>query len=231
MNKKFKVLAKREYNDRLAAPKDYNMMVDSIMSLTGSYNSKSKAEYAVPQSTQAQIQRQRNATPQKSQIFHDLAPGVETKPLLPENLLTGFNKSLSRQLTLESNDDFGFRPTGNPNASIYSRQGSLSQLLTTFSALKRQDSYDLNDKGVRKKIKWDTADGNGTEDLNKENFTTRQGDTIVFQNNLSAQNDSEDFLNLALPSLSKKASNISQGAEEMPSLSRFNSNLSFLYDK
>ena len=175
MNKKFKVLAKREYNDRLAAPKDYNMMVDSIMSLTGSYNSKSKAEYAVPQSTQAQIQRQnqRNATPQKSQIFHDLAPGAETKPLLPENLLSGFNKGLSRQLTLESNDDFGFRPTGNQNASIYSRQGSLSQLLTTFSALKRQDSYDLNDKGLRKKIKWDTADGNGTEDLNKENFTMR----------------------------------------------------------
>lgn len=40
----------------------------------------------------------------------------------------------------------------------------------------------------------------------------------------------DDLLNMNLPMLSKKASRLSNEAEDLPSLSRFQSNLSFLYD-
>lgn len=42
ISKKYKTLSQRDYTDPLNSTKDYNIVVDNIMTLTGSYNSKNK---------------------------------------------------------------------------------------------------------------------------------------------------------------------------------------------
>ena len=225
INRKFKHLAKRNNSDQATTLKDYNVLVETIMSLTGSYNSKSKIQDSAPS---LQSQYQNLLTSQRNQIFNFFPQqSFDSKVLYSEGPLSiGVEKGFSRQMTIESTDSQALK--SQIPFSGFSRQSSFSQFLTNFTGLKRQDSYELNDKGNKKKIKWETPPGDSqeTDDLNKENPTLKQNDSGGGGN----QNDGEEFLNLNLPTFRKKASNISQPPDELPSLTRFNSNLSFLYD-
>lgn len=208
-------MSKKEYSDRLSTPKDYNMMADQIMSITGSYASKGKPEApapAVPQpkpKAQTQPQLQPKITSQLSQIFSEFAPQTISlpKPSYPEGTERR-DKGFSRQHTFESIEDLARIPT---NRAPIQRQDTLSQLLTNFSALRRQESFELFDKGSKKKVKWDNNDGD-----NKDRSL------------MSSQNDADD--EVALPTLSKKASTISEQGD-YPAFGRMNTNLSFLYEK
>lgn len=202
------------------------------MTLTGSYNSKSKVpERTAPQPLNPAPTRSPNILlSQRSQVFQDLLPQgfIDPKAFNLENCLAlGFDKGFSRSMTLQSEDE---NPKPQTSAHSYNRQGSLSQLLTNFSALKRQESFELTDK-AKKKLKLDNVNSD-TDGGIKDSQSSKPAENVGFTSNISSQNEGEDLFNLAMPTLSKKASNVSQAMpEEMPTFSRFNSNLSFLYDK
>ena len=223
INRKFKFLSKRDVNEHNVAPKDYNMLVETIMSLTGSYNSKSKPSDPSPLQTQYQ-----NLLNSRTQLFQNLFPqqSFESKVLYSEGPLSiNVEKGLSHQMSLESTDEQGVKAS---NSFNYSRQGSFSQFLTNFTGLKRHDSFELNDKGGKKKVKWEFPRGNSkeSEDLDKENTTLLQNQS----GGTGSQNEGDEYLNLNVPTLSKKASGFSQTQEDILSFTKFNSNLSFLYE-
>jgi hypothetical protein len=240
INRKFKYLSKREYGDNVTSVKDYNMIVDNIMVLTGSYSSKPKID-AKPMVSPPPANISNNHASQKTEIFHELPslPIIDPKILYHEgSAMPSLERGLSRNKTL----DF---MTESPGVKIpsamgggYSRQGSISTFLAGFPLMKRQNSFDFFDELNRKLLKQDTfnlgslgANANQTSsaDLpsNKESSGLKIPNPILLK---SA--DAEELGNLVVPTLSKKSSTVSQQMpEENPSLSRFNSNFSFLYEK
>jgi hypothetical protein len=225
INKKYKYLSKREYADQMTSLKDYNLLVDNIMSLTGSYNSKAKNDNQAPQ---PQLQSNKLFPSQQAQIFYDLPSQslIDMKSRYPDDHLTMvLDKGFSKQMTLESIEDLSAEIPNNLLGNL-NRQGSFSQLMTNFSNLKRQDSYEWVDKNIKKKVKWELGNTDGTAD-NKENLSFKTGDALGFISNFSSQNDGEDYYNLGIPILGRKVSN----PDEMSSFSRYNSNIQFLFDR
>ena len=164
MNKKTKFLSKKEHNDLIAAPTDYNMMVDKILSLTGCYNSKSKGDPLVqqqleliPSEPQDEISGVKSPLQEGAKIFFDTVSRSKSsfKTNISEDFLsTTFTKRITRQFTQESIEESSLETQVTPDRpKIYERQMSLSQLLTNFSSLKREAKFQLKDEGITKKNK------------------------------------------------------------------------------
>jgi len=215
------------------------MIVDNIMVLTGSYSSKPKID-AKPMVSPPPATINNNLSSQKTEIFHELPslPIIDPKILYHEgSAMPSLERGLSRNKTL----DF---MTESPGVKIpsamgggYSRQGSISTFLAGFPLMKRQNSFDFFDELNRKLLKQDTfnlgslgANANATladSQSNKESSGLKIPNPILLKST-----DAEELGNLVVPTLSKKSSTVSQQMpEENPSLSRFNSNFSFLYEK
>jgi len=218
INRKFKFLAKKDYNENMSSLKDYNIIVDNIMTLTGTYNNAKKPEPATTPKGNNQPTHHpthhEQPMPQKSPIFHELhAPSF---PLARED---SFNPGFDGLVRIPS------------VINSLSRQPSLNFFPTGGSFVKRQPTNLDEDDGdkLNKKVKPDQKDLMQPVNLLRGDSTSKLVDLSHLNSLMKDQGD--DLLNLALPMLSKKDSAISQTDLEAPSFSRFNSNLSFLYDK
>jgi len=110
-------------------------------------------------------------------------------------------------------------------------------MTTKQPSLLNQGTSNYEDS-LRKKIKVDENSNTGIPGLQSQPSFMREPSSMKmpeFQHSFSTMFRPEDFNNMSLPTLpllSKKSSVLSQGQQEdIPSLSRFQSNLSFLYDK
>ena len=158
MNKKYKELSKKDFNEENQNIKDYNVIVDSIMSLTGSYTNKKTFEQ-IPADLSQRIPtyssdyqdlfpdqlRHIELTPQtsriSSQIFYDFQNDIKIPK--PSRLLSNEyamqtpilsqNKSIN-ELNYESRKKF--KPNGNNNQeSLFYRD------LPSTPLLQQSNSY------------------------------------------------------------------------------------------
>jgi len=239
INRKFKYLSKREYGDSFTTIKDYNMIVDNIMILTGSYSSKAKADVK-PASSPPNVN---DSTPsyltQKSEIFQDVAANtiiIDPKTFYPEpSNVHAFERSLSRTKTLDFMTESPGVKIPNAMGSGYSRQGSISNFFANFPILNRQSSFEFFDELNRKLLKQDTfnfKNNNDAPDTTRSNSGSLNQSLVKKDNSESKQMETEEIGNLVIPLLSKKSSIASQQMpEEQPSFSRFNSSFSFILEK
>ena len=234
INKKFKQLSKREYNEQIPAPKDYNLMVDNIMTLTGTYNARSKAEKTSTDTSRQSPKETIVTRSSKVKQEASLQPKIEsdTKIFFPESSYTEMEQEfpahqLPRQQTFESMEEV---PVRRSTRKTFQRQDSFSQILTNFSSLKRADPYDLKDKGIQKKIKWEHEPSQDFEDLEREKIVTKT-ELNEPRSQLVSRSESEDFFNLGQSILSQRASNTSQNPEEGTAFSRLSSLFSFPFEK
>lgn len=208
INRKFRYLSQRDLFDPLSSMKDYNIIVDSIMNLTGSNKNKNNMRSTTP------FFPQLSERPFTTVFPTFQLPPIETKPLplFPETPLSfpslTFERSLSRPKANTINDFMDFDDQNlPPEIGGLSRQTSSSNL--------------FGEELGRKKIKFNNAGGSG---LFKDNGMYREFPHLML-NNQARTFDPEDFLlNTPLPSLSKRSSNMSQAPDEQPSLLRFHSN-------
>jgi len=213
INRKFKYLSQRDYTDQFNTTKDYNMIVDSIMTLTGSYNAKPKTETTTkPMTPPLQAQGTPDLQQQKSAIFHDLPTGPYDQKVFYQDSLP-MNRQLSKGMSVGGYFDEGPGLVRIP--SVLNRQPSFSNMFNNLPMIKRQGSFEFFDDANRKKVK--------TDEINNQL-------TKGTEFNPNNKNENEE-LYLPFPMLSKKSSNISNPELDAPPLSRFNSNLSFMYDK
>jgi len=220
------------------------MLVDNIMLLTGSYNSKPKPELKPLANDMSVVETSRSPQLEKPKLFPDLnlQPILETKNFNAEiSPLAGFglDRTFTRTKTLDLfTESPGVKIPNAMGGGNYSRQGSISNFFTSFPLLKRQNSFEFFDELNRKLLKQDTLSfpsfGNPSAMNEEVNDTTNQTASVkkettnIQRNTLIKQGDFEELMNIALPMLSKKSSNISQQApEELPSFSRLNSAFSF----
>jgi len=248
INRKFKYLSKREYGDNVTSVKDYNMIVDNIMVLTGSYSSKPKID-AKPMVSPPPVATNTLST-QKTEIFHELPslPIIDPKALYETNAMPSLERGLSRNKTLDFMTESPGVKIPNAMGGGYSRQGSISTFLAGFPLMKRQSSFDFFDELNRKLLKQDTfnlgsALGNASQNAGDQPQANKESSGLKLpslSNPLSGllskagggAMETEELGNLVVPTLSKKSSTVSQQMpDDNPSLSRFNSNFSFLYDK
>lgn len=235
INRKFKHLSKREYGEHSTSIKDYNMIVDNIMTLTGSYSSKSKIDTKIPEVQPSTITQSSHTPTQKHEIFHEQTT-LDTKPSSQEPLSAqSVGLSLPRTKTI----DFLAESSGLKIPSAFSRQNSISNFFSGFSSLQRQNSFDLLDEFQKKLRKQDTS----STDISSTNSNVvlqpipRKDTSALKLPDLSAltglfkSGEADDILNIALPILSKKSSLASQQPpDDLPSFTRYNSTLSFIYD-
>jgi hypothetical protein len=221
INRKFKYLSQRDYTDQFSATKDYNMIVDNIMTLTGSYNAKTKEN--IPGKPMSPTQQQTTSGPQdlqsqKSTLFHELpsVPYDQKNMYYPENMQ--LNRGLSKGMSIGSYFDEGPNLVRIP--SVLNRNPSISTLFNNnLPMIKRQSSFEFFDDANRKKLK--------TDEINTQ---LAKGPEFNTNSNNATRNENEE-LYLPFPVFSKKSSNVSNPELDAPPLSRFNSNLSFMYDK
>jgi len=241
INRKFKYLSKREYGDNVTSVKDYNMIVDNIMVLTGSYSSKPKID-AKPMVSPPPATTSNNLSSQKTEIFHELPslPIIDPKVLYHEgSALPSLERGLSRNKTLDFMTESPGVKIPNAMGGGYSRQGSISTFLAGFPLMKRQNSFDFFDELNRKLLKQDTFNlgslgANTNQPTTADSQSNKESSGLKIPNPIGGllKTDAEELGNLVVPTLSKKSSTVSQQMpEENPSLSRFNSNFSFLYEK
>jgi hypothetical protein len=223
INRKFKYLSQKDYSDPFSSLKDYNMIVDSIMTLTGSYNSKTKGDIKPMTPPHTQPQTSQELQPQQSKVFHDLPSYDQKNIFYPQESMGPLSRQLSKNLMSGYYDEPGFVRIPSVINNL-GRQPSLNNLFGGLPIIKRQGSFDFFDDSNRKKVKTDEVPATNN------NAALRREDSTLKPDFGAKQGDNEDFY-LPLPGLSKKNSNISDPGMDAPNLSRFNSNLSFLYDK
>lgn len=218
INRKFRNLSQKEVEEPLPGLKDYNIVVDSIMNLTGSYKSK------VNPKTTAHTMPQQFSLPTHTPLFASIpmtpiaTPLFETsKPLFPDSMLLAlppvtFERTVSRSKHAAPVDFESFELP--PELEAVSRQTSTSNL--------------FGEELGRKKFKMNN--GNSGFTLPRENSFFKDF-TSVFGGNVFKGNDIEDFFQMnPLPALSKRSSTASQAmVEETPALFRFHSNMSSWY--
>jgi len=228
INRKFRQLSQREVEEPQNGLKDYNIIVDSIMNLTGSYKSK-----IPPKGAQNMSQIQPTPTPlfASLQMTPMMTPMIDTKPmsLFPDSTLDGltrlglpsitYERSVSRSKGMEVSFD-GFEL---PEIEPFSRQTSSSNLLGEDSLRKKQK---LNNQQANT-----TSGFTGLNNLFRDNSLFKEFNNLFgnTSGNALKSNEIEDFLamNGPLPALSKRSSTASQAIiEEQPSLFRFHSNMS-----
>lgn len=117
----------------------------------------------------------------------------------------------------------------------FSRQTSFNNLLAQLPLTRKQPSLDLPEETIKKKVKGDenNVPGLQTQPSLFRDFSMGFSRPEL-QHSFSNIFKQEDFGNagaINLPMLSKKASIVSQEPDDIPTLSRFQSNLSFLYEK
>jgi len=220
INKKFRNLSQRQLEDPFSGLKDYNIVVDSIMNLTGSYKSKLGSKSAMPNMPDTPYMPQMMSFPTHAPLFASIpmtpigTPLIEnSKPLFPDSMLLGFpqitlERSVSRSKFLPPEMDSFEMP---PEMEVISRQTSTSNI--------------LGEEFGRKKFRMN----NGASGMiyPRENSLFKDLNAL-FGNSALKGNEIEDFFQMnPLPTLSKKSSSTSQAiVEEQPSLFRFHSNIS-----
>jgi len=253
VNQKYNYLAKRDLEGYQSTVKDYNMMVDEILGLTGAYTTRTK-EVRTPEPF---IEQRKPLVSQKTQIFHDFPyQASEQRPIYNNPPPTFFeDKGLSRLGTL----DYGNEQQSGSIMKLpsflpsLSKQASFSNFMSNLSSTKRQPSIDNFEEILKKKLK---AEENSTPQAVNAYPGFRREPSGIFkpielQHSFSNFFKGEDFNfssfsnlgtsvnteipapsgNINLPMLSKKASVVSQqDPEDVPGLLKFQSNLSFLYD-
>jgi len=255
INRKFRHLAKKDLTGYQSSVKDYNMMVDEIMGLTGSYTARTKEPRAHGHIQSYEDPMLTAFENPKIQSFHDM-PFQQQQPIIsepkPMQMQGGIN--LSNQYGFSDRANFN-KPTtydfGEPglikvpsflqNLSM-KKEPSINTLLAQLPMTTKQPSL-LNqgtsnyEDSLRKKIKIDENSNTGLPGFQSQPSFMREPSTMKmpeFQHSFSSMFRPEDFNNMSLPTLpllSKKSSVLSQGQQEdIPSLSRFQSNLSFLYE-
>lgn len=224
INKKFRQLSTKEVEDPLNGNKDYNIVVDSIMNLTGSYKSKLNGGMNPKPTTPLMPQFTPLHTPTPLFASLPMTPfnsfetnNINNKPLFPDSLLLGLPP-----LSFERNERTVSRPKPvdldafelPPELEAVSRQTSSSNL--------------FGEEFGRKKFKMNNGAAGFT--LPRENSLFKDL-AAVLGNNAFKANEIEDFFQInPLPSLSKKSSNASNAmVEEQPALFRFHSNMSSWY--
>lgn len=224
INRKFRQLSQREVEEPQNGLKDYNIIVDSIMNLTGSYKSK-----IPPKAGQMTSQIQPTPTPLFASL--QMTPIVETKPLFPDTTLAGlsalglpsitYERSVSRSKATAVEVSFdGFEL---PEIEPFSRQTSSSNLLGEDSLRKKQK--------MNNSLANTTSGFTGLNNLFRDNSLFKEFNNLFGNTagNTLKSNEIEDFLvmNNPLPTLSKRSSTASQAIiEDQPSLFRFHSNMS-----
>lgn len=233
INKKFRQLSKREYNEQIPAPKDYNLIVDNIMTLTGTYSARAKPEKSPDTSRQSPKETVITRSAKAAQQAKIEAEKSDTKIFLPDmeqefasQQFPTQQQSFPRQSTFESTEEVPVRRT---TRISFQRQESFSQLLTNFANLKRADPYELKDKGIHKKIKWE-PESQDYEDLERDKMVIKT-ELNEPRSQLVSRSESENFFNLDQSFFSQKASNPSQNADEGMGFSRLNSAFSFPFEK
>ena len=208
-------------------------MVDEIMGLTGTYATRTKDNkpmgHAEPFMEQTKILK-----PQKTQIFQDMTyqPVPDPRPFQGTSAPFFEDKGFSRYGTFEMLDNS--QPMRMPSLiPNFSRQASFSNLFAQLPLAGKQQSNIMQEEPLKKK-----KDENNVPNLQSQpslfrDFSMGFGRPEL-QHSFSSLFKQEDFNptgTINLPMLSKKASMVSQEPEDVPSLSRFQSNLSFLYEK
>ena len=251
INRKFKYLAKRDITGYQSSVKDYNMMVDEIMGLTGSYTARTKGPRTPVRQEPDPFQM--SVTQKQPPIFHE-APFQTIPQTIPESRpiasysnigqtstgpFTGGdnNKGFSRLTSLDFNADPGFFKIPSTLYTTLRKDPSMSQLMANLPMTTRQPSYTNFDDMINKRVKEENNNTHNVPNLQNQPSLFRDSSSLRFpdlQPSFSTVFRQEDFSNLNLPTLpllSKKSSVLSQGPpDDLLPLSRFQSNLSFLYD-
>jgi len=229
INKKFKSLSLRDFSDQFSALKDYNTIVDNIMTLTGSYNSKSKTDTPTnkPMTPPSLSTGLTDFPTQKSNIFHDLPSAYDQKNLFyPDTLTPTLNRMGSKGMDFNFMNDPNGLKIPNVINNPMNRQPSF-QLFNNMPLIKRQGSFEYFDDSNRKKVKTDEI---GLPGLMRGDSSLIKPPEFNTQISTKTNNENDELL-YNLPIFSKKSSNVSQDGLEPPSLSRFGSAISFMYDK
>jgi len=264
INRKFRYLAKKDLTGYQSSVKDYNMMVDEIMGLTGSYTARTKEprSHGHVQPFEDQMLTFEDT---KIQPFHDMP--FQQQPIIsePKPLTMPPGMGLGNQYYGGGGSTDRFYSDNRGGGGNFNKQGSFdtpadpglikvpsflqgfslkkdpsfSNLLSNLPLTTKQPSTlnqgTSNYEEIRKKLK---VDENNVPSLQNQPSFMRESSSIKmpeFQHSFSSLFRPEDFNNMSLPPslplLSKKSSVLSQGqGEELPNLSRFQSNLSFLYE-
>jgi hypothetical protein len=256
VNQKYMYLSKRDTEGYQSTVKDYNMMVDEIMGLTGAYTTRAK-EVRTPNQPEFFVEQKKPLQSQKTQIFHDFPyQANEPKPLYNNPPAYFEDKGgLSRLGTL----DYGNYGNDSGSGSIMkmpsflpslSKQASFSNFMSNLPSTKRQPSENFED-ALKKKLK---AEENSASypiqtqpsfqrepsgifkpfELQRSFSNFFKGEEVSFSNfaNFGTTSNTEgpgQTNTTNLPMLSKKASVVSQDPDDIPGLVKFQSNLSFLY--
>jgi hypothetical protein len=230
MNKKYKALSKKDFGEDAQNIKDYNVIVDSIMSLTGSYASKKTFD------TNSNEPMSRQGT----YLFNnnDMVQGYENPPK-PEKMeiippqpvpLKSYDSSFLDSITgggIRIPTVVNKQPSFTP---MFNRSGSSEFGFHTYPSLSLQKSRDEFDMAPQKKFKT----GNNSYLRDQSFFSNLLGIPQLQTGNSIISNKGDnnfDDLNIPMPLLNKQSSNVSQPPEELPNFSRFNSTLSQLVEK
>jgi len=210
LNKKYKTLSSRLPNPAQSNLKDYNSLVENIMALTGSYNSKSRTR-----------EHQTNAfTPPTLPT----EPSPESKVVYSEGpLAMNIEKVFSRQGTFESNPE---ERNNNSNFFFFNNNfvppTSFSQLSTTMSQGKKNHApVDLTYDNTMKKLKFEASNLYEAEEEVK--IETHINENFEAGNNSLGH---DEFFNMT-PLVKKPSFRLSQLSDDFASAPQWNFSLTF----
>ena len=237
LNKKFRLLAQRNLGECEDKTKDYNVIVDSIMSLTGSYSSKTKCETLIVPS------------PAVRDISHQvLIPKVSNRPISNYELPQFPMRQPSEQFIYRNQSQFSDFWHDIPNLPSRSE----SQLIPPEPDLLRLPSfitkgYNNNrsftgelfanplltkrQSSINNEFEFEFFRGKKVkvEGSGRSAFSRTDSMNLI-ANDQKGTTEANDDLLLPPLTLSKHPSNISD-YPEMPTFSRFNSSISYALDK
>jgi len=224
MNKKFKTLSKKDFGEDTQNIKDYNVIVDSIMSLTGSYASKKTFETP----SMSDIPNRQNTFTFNPEMY---ATSYESQiPLLTteksEIQMPSFSKMPSKAFEPGMSNDLIKIPTVvNKPIGLFNRSfsGEFTYQNPMFQQNKSKDEFDYSQ--AAKKFKTNNGYLRNDSFYNILNMPNLISSNSQYKPNTDYDVDN---LNIPLPQLGKQNSNVSQGPDDLPSFSRFNSTFSML---
>ena len=236
LNKKFCMLAQRNLGESEEKTKDYNVIVDSIMSLTGSYSSKTKCE-AIP-----------IPSPVVKNIPHQvLIPKVSNRPLSNYELPQFPIKQPSEQFIYRNQSPFSDFWHDIPNMPSHSD----SQLIPSETDLARLPSF-ITKNYTNRSFTGELFANQllaKRQSLNNNEFEFEffRGKKAKVEGSVCSAISRTESMNLIVNDqkgtcepnndslippliLSREPSNISD-YPEIPTFSRFNSSISYAFDK
>jgi hypothetical protein len=216
INKKFRTLSQRDYTDQSSTVRDYNIIVDNIMTLTGSYTSKTSSKEVESKPMQMTM-------PERPTPSYPVRPNLFGSLPQPS---TNYGQDRNNSMVDDQNPGFmrGFSNYDSNMMKMPSLMKQNSSFLPDLSGMKRQSSFQYFDDQNKKKMKEESG-----IPINMYRLDSYRPE---FGQQMTGGMKNDDDYNLPMIPLSKNPSTVSQdGLPDLPNLSRFQSNVSFMLDK